>query len=138
MVDRLAGDLPAEAREEVIDRAEGNPFFVEELLQSLQHEGRLAAADSIQSLIAARIDRLPAEERAALQAAAVAGRTFWRGAVADVIGRPRISLDLTRSSGRPGCRRSSAPTTWTRRPPRPCARRSSRGWTARSSTTSRP
>jgi hypothetical protein len=98
----LAGDLPAEVRELVVERAEGNPFFVEEVLgglidaQVLRREngswiaGELPPGfeipDSVQAVLAARIDLLGEAEKAALQAAAVIGRTFWTGPVYELAG----------------------------------------------------
>ena len=57
-----------------IERAEGNPFFLEQLLL---HTGEVAAASvpaSIQSLVLGRSDRLPPGEKRALQAASVLGQ----------------------------------------------------------------
>jgi class 3 adenylate cyclase len=113
--------LPAEVRDVVVERSEGNPFFVEELLGTLIDRGLLARdeqgwtsasiasleiPDSVQALVAARIDLLPAAEKRALQAAAVTGRVFWAGAVAALVGGgdPNFALleqrDLVRR--RPG------------------------------------
>ena len=91
----LAAELPSDVTELVVRRAEGNPFFVEELLGTLIDRGLLergiggwametlpagfAAPDSITTLIEARVDLLPPAEKAALQAAAVIGRQFWTG-----------------------------------------------------------
>ncbi|HXV33812.1 MAG TPA: BTAD domain-containing putative transcriptional regulator [Gaiellaceae bacterium] len=83
-----AGDLPGELRGPLLERAEGNPFFLEELLAGV-HDRSLPAGssvpDSVQAVLAARIDLLPPLEKAALQAAAVMGRVFWRGAVCDLL-----------------------------------------------------
>jgi DNA-binding SARP family transcriptional activator len=89
--DRVLGnaavDLPDDVRGLVLERAEGNPFFLEELLASLA--GRKGAdpsiPDSIQAVLAARIDLLPPTEKVALQAAAVIGRSFWRGPVRELL-----------------------------------------------------
>ncbi len=97
----LVADLPSTIRTFLIERAEGNPFFVEELIESLVDTGvlrrdgerweaielpdRVATPDSVRGVLAARIDLLPAREKAALQAAAVIGRTFWEGAVRELI-----------------------------------------------------
>jgi class 3 adenylate cyclase/tetratricopeptide (TPR) repeat protein len=91
-------DLPAALRQRVLDRAEGNPLFVEEVVRMLIDEGvverrdgrwfanRAAAdvrvPDSVEALIRARLDTLPSAERAVLQAASVVGRVFQRSAVA--------------------------------------------------------
>jgi DNA-binding SARP family transcriptional activator len=83
-----AGDLPDELCRPLLERAEGNPFFLEELLAGL-HDHSLSAGsavpDSVQAVLAARIDLLPPREKAALQAAAVMGRVFWLGAVCDLL-----------------------------------------------------
>ena len=97
----LAGALPAELSELVVERAEGNPFFVEELLGVLIDRGLLArqnggwalrelpdeftVPDSVHAVLAARIDLLEPAEKAALQAAAVIGRVFWTGPVYELV-----------------------------------------------------
>jgi class 3 adenylate cyclase/tetratricopeptide (TPR) repeat protein len=89
--------LPAALREVVLRRAEGNPFFVEELVRTLIDQGVLArrngewtttalpddlvVPDTVQAVLAARIDLLEPADKAALQAAAVIGRTFWSSPV---------------------------------------------------------
>jgi len=76
--------LVPEVRQAITERTEGNPFFVEELVQMLMEGSGAGAAipDTVQAVITARIDRLPAEERRVLQAAAVIGRSFRPPAVA--------------------------------------------------------
>ena len=97
----LAGDLPPRVRELIVERAEGNPFFVEEVLGSLIDAGVLERVnggwragelppgfdipDSVQAVLAARIDLLGEAEKAALQAAAVIGRVFWTGPVYELV-----------------------------------------------------
>jgi class 3 adenylate cyclase len=102
MLDELVpAELPARLREVVIQRAEGNPFFVEELVQTLIDQGvlerrnggwtvtalaeDLVVPDTVQAVLAARIDLLEPAEKAALQAAAVIGRTFWSGPVYELL-----------------------------------------------------
>jgi tetratricopeptide (TPR) repeat protein len=77
------GSIPADVRAEVLDRAEGNPFFLEELAQAAPYV--TAIPDSVQGVLAGRIDLLPPREKAALQAAAVIGRIFWPGAVVELL-----------------------------------------------------
>jgi class 3 adenylate cyclase/tetratricopeptide (TPR) repeat protein len=103
LLDGLVGaELPALLRGEIVDRAEGNPFFVEELLATLIDRGVLkrqdggwtfeelpegfAVPDTVQAVLAARIDLLPPAEKAALQAASVIGRVFWTGPVYELVG----------------------------------------------------
>jgi DNA-binding SARP family transcriptional activator/tetratricopeptide (TPR) repeat protein len=74
------GDVDAALRQFVLDRAEGNPFFAEELLAIAPHSAT-ATPDGVHSVLAARIDLLPSMEKAALQASAVLGRRFRRDAL---------------------------------------------------------
>lgn len=67
----------------VLAKTEGNPLFVEETVRMLAERPRSGASvpDTLQALIAARIDRLPSLQRLALQRASVMGRIFMRGAL---------------------------------------------------------
>jgi len=85
LVEELADQLPPDIRDVIVRRAEGNPFFVEELIQ-LANEDGVAIPDSVQAVLAARIDLLGEAEKAALQAAAVIGRAFWTGPVYELVG----------------------------------------------------
>jgi class 3 adenylate cyclase len=98
----LGVDPPPSVRDAVVERAEGNPFFVEELLATLIDRGVLVRSnggwscaelppgfyvpDTVQAVLSARIDLLPPAEKAALQAAAVIGRVFWTGPVYELVG----------------------------------------------------
>src|SRR6476646_10356243 len=79
-----AGETPT-LRALVLERAEGNPLFLEETARMLLEadgthlDDRIP--DSVQTLISARIDLLPSREKRLLQQAAVIGRVFWRGAL---------------------------------------------------------
>src|SRR5207248_3167776 len=78
------GDLPADAQERIIAAAGGNPLFVEQLV-ALQAESGTAELDiptTLQSLLAARIDALSADERAVVEHTSVEGRLFHRGPLA--------------------------------------------------------
>jgi predicted ATPase len=83
---REAGATP-ELLEALADRAEGNPLFAEEMVQRLAEEGGTKAAelpDTVQGLLAARLDSLAPLERHLVAHAAVVGRTFWEGSLAPV------------------------------------------------------
>jgi class 3 adenylate cyclase/tetratricopeptide (TPR) repeat protein len=93
LVDALTSNeiIDAETREALLEKTEGNPLYLEETVRMLADcEGRplteFAARipDTLQALIAARIDRLPADEKAVLQRASVIGRIFWGGAIAEL------------------------------------------------------
>jgi tetratricopeptide (TPR) repeat protein len=74
--------VPETERALVLERAEGNPLFLEEIAHALRDcRGLEGIPDTLQALIAARIDRLGADEKQLLQSAALVGRVFWRGAL---------------------------------------------------------
>jgi tetratricopeptide (TPR) repeat protein len=97
----LAHDL----RTFVVERADGNPFFLEEFLRTLADRGvtsqlpsDFVVPDSLLTLLAARIDLLRAAEKAALQAGAVIGRTFRAEPVHELIGeRAELGVLVERS-----------------------------------------
>ena len=98
----LAAPLESRALELVTGHGEGNPFFLEEVLADLLDRGLLerrnggwslrdaavevGIPDSVQGVLAARIDLLPAEAKEALQAASVIGRSFTPGSLAALTG----------------------------------------------------
>jgi class 3 adenylate cyclase len=93
LLDELLQRSPIDAalRDDLLASAEGNPFFLEEIVQRVRESGgRLqhSVPDSVQAVLAARIDALPIRQKRALQEAAVIGRVFWetplRRATADV------------------------------------------------------
>jgi class 3 adenylate cyclase/tetratricopeptide (TPR) repeat protein len=86
----------------IVERAAGNPLFVEEFVRllvdgdlvvetggvlRLRGGASLPVPDTIQSLLAARLDALPGEWKAVLADASVVGRVFWDGAVIAMGGR---------------------------------------------------
>jgi class 3 adenylate cyclase len=80
-----AGGLGDDAVTAIAERAGGNPFFAEEMARRLadQSEGELVELpETVQALLAARLDSLEASERRLVQHAAVVGRTFWAGSLA--------------------------------------------------------
>jgi predicted ATPase len=92
----------------IVERTQGNPFFIEELVQALFDEGVLVRNGTIkvarslsqvripptaQAVLAARIDRLPADEKALLQTLAVLGRDFPLDLVRRMVGPTVGELD---------------------------------------------
>src|SRR5262249_8493754 len=75
--------LDADAQQAVLQRAEGNPLYAEEYARMLVERGGgdLALPETVQGLIAARIDGLAPEEKTLLQDASVIGKVFWPGAL---------------------------------------------------------
>jgi DNA-binding SARP family transcriptional activator/class 3 adenylate cyclase len=85
----------AEAR--IVDRAEGNPLFLEQLVAVGVEDESSALPSSIQAVLAARIDRLDEAERAVLEHASVQGRSFSVDAVAELLperNRADIAMDV--------------------------------------------
>jgi class 3 adenylate cyclase len=101
LLDEKLPELPDGLRELLVERADGNPFFLEELVGELVDSGVLvqsdggwvvarydagfAMPDTVHAVLAARIDRLPPLEKAALQAGAVVGRVFWGAPVVHLL-----------------------------------------------------
>jgi class 3 adenylate cyclase/tetratricopeptide (TPR) repeat protein len=100
--------LSAKLQSLVLGRAEGNPLYTQEYVRMLHDRGFLVRSDdawqlaergpipmpeSIQALIAARLDALGPDEKRLAQDAAVVGKVFWRGALAGLGTRERPALD---------------------------------------------
>jgi class 3 adenylate cyclase/tetratricopeptide (TPR) repeat protein len=100
-------DVSADLRDTLLARAEGNPLYAEEFIRMLVERGLLVHEDrgwdlratelplpeSVQGIIAARLDTLAPEEKELVQSASVVGRTFLRGALAAVSGASRGEVD---------------------------------------------
>ncbi len=93
-------DFPEKIAGRIVSHAEGNPFYMEEIVKVLiddgviqknhsgdnwslqvQHQEHLRLPQTLSSVLQARLDSLPAAEKSVLQKAAVVGRIFWRGAL---------------------------------------------------------
>jgi class 3 adenylate cyclase/tetratricopeptide (TPR) repeat protein len=105
MIDRLigSGGLPEETRALIISKAEGNPYYIEELIHSLIRKGMLVrdertgqwkvtravtsldVPDTLRGLLLASMDSLSSEERHVLQMAAVIGAVFWSNVLQELI-----------------------------------------------------
>ncbi len=96
--------LPARVRDVIFAKAEGNPFFVEEVIRTLIDRGAIEGSDgrwvatralegveipdNLQGVLLARIDRLPPEAKRAIRVAAVVGRQFAARVVERVLEAP--------------------------------------------------
>lgn len=104
VVSRGAAELPDSLAMVVLEKAEGNPLFLEEVVRHLIERGVLSQdgdggwatgawgdvplPDSLQALLTARIDRLDEPTRRTLQAASVIGRVFARSPLAALVDDP--------------------------------------------------
>jgi class 3 adenylate cyclase len=108
-----AGRVSQEPDRRVFQAAEGNPFFLEEIVRKAVDEtrggavarsslSRLEIPDTVQAVLAARIDMLGSSDKRVLQASAVVGREFWKGCVARIINGEASDLEasLKRLEGR--------------------------------------
>jgi class 3 adenylate cyclase/tetratricopeptide (TPR) repeat protein len=104
----LDGGAPAEVVGPILRRSEGNPFFAGELLRMMTEDGTLTRRDgrwtlarelpsglpdTVQGVIASRIDLLLPGEKRTIQDAAVVGRIFWEGAL-ERLGAPSLDAAL--------------------------------------------
>ncbi len=105
------GDIPYATRQTIEEKAQGNPFYIEEVVRSLVDagavealEGRFRATEkihdvvipgTIQEVVMARVDGQPLRKRQILQTACVIGGTFHRDVLADVMGNnERLAAEL--------------------------------------------
>ena len=100
----LAPAVSTDLRERVLAAAEGNPLFLEEIVEHLVDRGVLARThdgivelapnaeltipDTVRAVLVARVDALPPDEKQALQTAAVIGRVFWASTLESMLDGP--------------------------------------------------
>lgn len=102
LIEHLGADrvLRDEDRRRILDAADGNPLFLEQLLMlnsGAEADRELEVPRTIQALLAARIDQLDSRERLVLASAAIEGREFHRGAVLELLpddARPEVGTSL--------------------------------------------
>jgi class 3 adenylate cyclase/tetratricopeptide (TPR) repeat protein len=103
------GTLPAELERAIVERAEGNPFYLEELTRTVIEEGYVVRGDreiratrpvsemrvpaTVHELLAARLDRVGAHAKRVIQVASVLGRQFRRADLATLLEPDRIDVD---------------------------------------------
>ncbi|MFY9579340.1 MAG: AAA family ATPase, partial [Gaiellaceae bacterium] len=87
--------LPAETQTALLARAGGNPLYAEQFVRMISEraDGETELPETVQGIIAARLDSLSAEEKALLQDAAVLGKVFWPSALAAIGGVPDSQVE---------------------------------------------
>ncbi len=109
LVGKLLAQAPEEMRERIVERSSGNPFFALELARGAAERAQSGAAtadalpDTVHAAVLARLDALAPGERAALQAASVAGRAFRAEMICAVlpgVEPPTMEAELADLAGR--------------------------------------
>jgi class 3 adenylate cyclase len=88
--------LPAEVQSALLERAGGNPLYAEEFARMVAERGGedMELPDSVQGIIAARLDGLDPTDKGLLQDASVVGKVFWSGALAAIgSGQDRFAVE---------------------------------------------
>jgi tetratricopeptide (TPR) repeat protein len=80
----LHGGVEEEVRARILETADGNPLFVEEMVALVRENGAAGIPSTVQALLQARIDQLAVDERSVIERGAVEGQIFHRGAVAEL------------------------------------------------------
>ncbi|HEY1960541.1 MAG TPA: protein kinase [Polyangiaceae bacterium] len=86
LVHALLPDATDELAADLVARADGNAFYLEELIRAVASGERAALPETVLATVAARLDRLDPAARRVLRAASVFGQAFWRGGVTALAG----------------------------------------------------
>ena len=94
--------MPAETQQALLERSGGNPLYLTEYLRLAEEHGwlddsatptEMALPDTVQAIIAARLDLLDGEDKTLLQTASVVGKVFWSGALTFMLGEDLDSVN---------------------------------------------
>jgi serine/threonine protein kinase/tetratricopeptide (TPR) repeat protein len=94
---QLDASVDATTIDRVVALAAGNAFYLEELVRAVATGKRDALPETVLAMLESRLERLPAEARRVLRAAAVFGQVFWRGGVRALLGGDEPIADLDAS-----------------------------------------
>ena len=116
---RKVEEVPADLGELIVIRAEGNPYYIEELIKVLVDDGVIVKGErrwqvrkeqladlrvpaTLRGVLQARLDGLSRAELGTMQRASVVGRIFWDGAVAQLgaVGRDKVQEVLSELRGK--------------------------------------
>ncbi|MBB5476726.1 helix-turn-helix transcriptional regulator [Micromonospora parathelypteridis] len=93
LTDLLGAEPPARAVDDVHQRTQGNPFFIEELAVAGDPIGCAALPETLRDLLLARVDRLPEPAQRVLRIAAAGGTRFAHDLLAEVAGLAEVELE---------------------------------------------
>lgn len=85
LVAKALPDLDEETRADIVERGEGHPFLLEEIMRAVVR-GETELPDSVLGVVQARLDALGAEYKRVLRGASVYGDKFWQGGVLHLLG----------------------------------------------------
>lgn len=87
MVRAVLGEIPEARVEAVLARADGNPFFLEELIRAIAESSTETLPETLVAMVNERLDGLDPVARRVLRAASVFGETFWVGGLEGLLGQ---------------------------------------------------
>jgi hypothetical protein len=90
----LGEQLAAEALSRIVEQADGNAFYLEELIRRVAEGSSESLPETVLALVQSRLERLEPEARRIVRAASIFGEAFWRGGVAAVLGAAANTRDL--------------------------------------------
>lgn len=90
----LGDEVPAARVERLLDHADGNAFYLEELIRAAADGRGDAVPESVVAMVQSRIEALAPEVRRMLRAASVFGTVFWRGGLAALLKDERLDVQL--------------------------------------------
>jgi len=88
----LGTEVGPDTVQRIVSRAEGNAFYVEELIRAVLEGTASDLPDSVLGMVQARLDALGVETKRVLRAASVLGQIFWRGGVAAILGEAPAAI----------------------------------------------
>jgi hypothetical protein len=90
----VGDDLRAEDVAKIVEQADGDPFYIEELVRAARDQSD-CVPDTLLAMLQARLEGLDPEARRVLRAASVFGTTFWKGAIRALLGgKPEVDGQL--------------------------------------------
>jgi tetratricopeptide (TPR) repeat protein len=95
MVREALGDVAPELLIDIVDRAAGNAFYLEELVRAVAEGRGGALPETVIAMVEARLEAIGPEARHVLRAASIFGQVFWGGGVAALLGGAERTLAVT-------------------------------------------
>jgi len=91
LVRQVLGEVAEEVVDRIVERAEGNAFYLEELIRAVAEGKGEKLPESVLAMVQARLDELDGEARRVLRGASIFGQVFWGAGVAALVGNKRAA-----------------------------------------------